>query len=308
MIFFTLALLWIGAGSVWIAGNLTRSKVPVLLIFPLTIAASLLSLFFVWHSVTAESLGDIVGAPDGFGIIKSGGALGGVWNNPLSYLNSPEIIDFVEVCIRYWAIYTPPAIFLCLLIYIYPSNSDYKKLRLSDAGLALGAILILWLCKSIAFDWSSTDNLYELIARDGEWGWGGGGYLYGLLLLLCINANFIAEVARSSIRKRYAILILSLGAIPVGWWLINQGLEQTIEKYDTVFSGVQFLLGPDRSHLLSQNTLFLRWCFFQSAVVVVLGLGVRLGKDLFLLPRQPERPPKNKHSSLLNSEPSERVQ
>jgi hypothetical protein len=140
------------------------------------------------------------------------------------------------------------------------------------------------LCKAIAFDWTSTDNLNELITRDGEWGWGGGGFLYGLLLLLCLNGMILAESASSSKLKLGFALFLSVAAIPLGWWLLNQGLEQHVEKYSSVFSGTQFLLGPDRQHLLSPEILFLRWCVVQCGGVMILSAGIWLGQRLFHAP------------------------
>ncbi|HNY41303.1 MAG TPA: hypothetical protein PKJ41_12950, partial [Bryobacteraceae bacterium] len=55
---------------------------------------------------------------------------------------------------------------------------------------------------------------------------------------------------------------------------------QAIEKYEQIFSGVQFLLGPDRSHLLSQDVLFWRWCAVQLTLVAAMGLGLNFGKRL----------------------------
>ena len=59
---------------------------------------------------------------------------------------------------------------------------------------------------------------------------------------------------------------------------VNEGLEQNIHKYGQVFSGVQFLLGPDRAHKLSQEVLFLRWGVVQIGVVVVTACGIRIGR------------------------------
>jgi hypothetical protein len=48
-----------------------------------------------------------------------------------------------------------------------------------------------------------------------------------------------------------------LSGIPIGWWLLNLGLILDLHKYEKVYSGVQFLLGPDRTHTLSSSALFI---------------------------------------------------
>ena len=95
-----------------------------------------------------------------------------------------------------------------------------------------------------------------------------------------LNALAIAELPGKPIRHVLVVLLSSIAAIPLGWWLLNQGLDSAIEKYERIYSGVQFLLGPDRSNLLSQDVLFLRWCAVQLAVVAAMGLGLNFGKRL----------------------------
>jgi hypothetical protein len=120
--------------------------------------------------------------------------------------------------------------------------------------------------------------LNELIARDGPWGWGGGGYLYGLVALLCLNGLIAGEVLRAR-HPGWALACLPVLAIsfPIGWWLLGKGLDQQVEKYGQVFSGTQFLLGPDRTHALSQQVLFMRWVVLHGSAMAVLGLGLWLG-------------------------------
>jgi hypothetical protein len=68
--------------------------------------------------------------------------------------------------------------------------------------------------------------------------------------------------------------------VPVGWWLLNQGLGQQVHKYDLVFSGVQFLLGPDRKNLLGPEVLFLRWGVVQFTGVLVIAVGARIAQPV----------------------------
>jgi VanZ family protein len=285
---FALALLWIGLGSVWLGRALLRSVYPALLFPPMTVLIGLISLALLWSGVTSESISDIAGASNRFWFVTNRNVWGDFWRDLFLYLDAPGVIGFLETCVRYWALYTPLSVCLGLLVYAFGQKADSRHGWLTWFALAGSVCLLLWLCKAIAFDWSSTDNLNELIARDGEWGWGGGGYLYGLLFLICLDAMLLANISGTGLRRFGAPLLFSVAAIPLGWWLLNHGLEQNVEKYDRVYSGVQFLLGPDRSHALSQGVLFLRWSLLQIVGTLVIGTGLRLGRPWLWYPNTTE--------------------
>lgn len=285
---FALSVLWIGVGSVWFGHQLIRSKWPSLLLFPMSIAVSLTSLMFLWSGVTSESIADIAGSSNRFWFVTNKNEWGEFWRDIFLYLDAPETIGFLETGVRYWALYSPLSIFVALIYYLQNAGQMKQQSWGTKTALLLVALLVLWFCKAIAFDWSSTDNLTELIARDGEWGWGGGGYLYGLVFLISLNASLVAELSVTNTRNPLKVALIFFISLPIGWWLINQGMEQNIEKYDTVFSGVQFLLGPDRKNLLSQNALLTRWCLVQVASILIIGLGMRLGKIFFPISAQPK--------------------
>ncbi|HLO64099.1 MAG TPA: VanZ family protein [Azonexus sp.] len=277
---FALAVLWIGAGSAWFGRTLAVARYPEVMVFPLSIVVSMISLTLIWWSATSESIGDIVGAADQFRLVTKENAWGEVWRDIFLTLDAPERIGFVETCVRYWALFAPVVLVLGMMIFAHERWKSPPVKSARTLPLLVMVLLILWLCKAICFDWSSTDNLYELIARDGAWGLGGGGFLYGLLFLISLNALEVAELPGQPRRRTLTVVVSSIAALPVGWWLLNQGVDQAIEKYGQIFSGVQFLLGPDRSHLLSQDVLFWRWCVVQLAVVATMGLGVHFGKSL----------------------------
>jgi hypothetical protein len=139
------------------------------------------------------------------------------------------------------------------------------------------SFLWLWFCKGVAFDWSSTDNLNELIARGGFFGLGGGGYLYLLIALISANIVFLAcmPMQPGTFAGGAATTLLFL---PCGWWLLRHGLEPQVHKYGSVFSGVQFLLGPDRKQFLSEQALFTRWSLVQLGGVLIASAGARLAR------------------------------
>jgi hypothetical protein len=131
----------------------------------------------------------------------------------------------------------------------------------------------LVLCKVIAFDYYSTDNLIELIARPGKYGLGGGGYLYLLLVIITAVSTFVAWSGRITLKWKITAALSFAVSVPVGWWLLNKGLVTNFTKYNTAFSGVDFLLGPDRKHKLPQTVLFLRWSVLQTVAIAMLAYG-----------------------------------
>jgi hypothetical protein len=146
--------------------------------------------------------------------------------------------------------------------------------------MLLSVALTLWLCKAIAFDWSSTDNLNELIARDGPWGLGGGGWLYALLVGICANALLLAHGLTRGLLPMLGTVVATAVALPAGWWLLSAGLDPSVEKYGHVFSGAQFLLGPDRQQLLPDSVLQMRWFGVQMAIVTIIAMGIWLERRI----------------------------
>ncbi|HSW08360.1 VanZ family protein [Aquabacterium sp.] len=281
---FTLGLLWLGAGSGRAGRCLARSRWPALVLPLAGLACGLVSLLLVWSGVTTESIEDIAGSTNLVWFVTNKNIWGDSWRHVFLALDMPLTISFVERCVRYAALYGPLPVMLGLLVAMpLRTGPAVPRLRWSAAALAGGG-LFLWLCKAIAFDWSSTDNLNELIAADGPWGWGGGGYLYALLALLCVQGWLWGSYVQQRPLRWLAVLALSLLLLPAGWWLLNEGLEAQVKKYGLVYSGVQFLLGPDRSHGLDEATLRLRWFALQSATVLLLALGLWLERQLAAWP------------------------
>lgn len=276
---FSMALLWAGGGSMWLGTHLAKARWPAFQLLPLTLLVSVVSLTWLWAGVTTESIEDISGSSNRFWFVTQQEVWGPVWKDAFLWVNSPEWIETLEHYVRYSALYAPLPIVLGVLITLRQSAKQGGAQALRLGSLLIGAGALLWLCKAIAFDWTSTDNLNELIARDGEWGWGGGGFLYGLLLVICFNGLLLAETVSGGLHPISLSVLFSLVALPVGWWLLNQGLEQNVQKYGLVFSGTQFLLGQDRLHQLSPLLLFLRWCATQFGAVLILATGIWLAQS-----------------------------
>jgi hypothetical protein len=193
------------------------------------------------------------------------------------------LVAIVERPVRFAALFGPLFIMLALAQAAWLQHQEQqdpvRAITARVAWLALNALPWLLLCKAIAFDWSSTDNLNELIARQGLFGINGDYYLYALVAVVAVNAVLVAQ-ARSR-RTAFIALLASLMVVPLAWWLLNQALADQVQKYGLTFSGIQFLLGPDRSDLLSEQALLTRWIVVQTAAVMVFALGLRLATPLF---------------------------
>lgn len=275
VLIFALAVLWLGAGSAWLARQMAASRHLVAAWPQWTFVVTTVSLILLSASVTQESIADIAGSTNLFYYVTEKD-LWGTWARALfTWIGSADVIAFVERPVRFAALCGPLNIVLALAWLAHRRGGvqpGWKRIGI----LALAALPALWLCKAIAFDWSSTDNLNELIARDGNWALGGGGYLYALLALVCANAALLASLPRTSLTLLARACLLTLLALPAGWLLLNLGLEANVEKYSQTFSGVQFLLGPDRAHKLSEWVLFGRWGMVQLVGTLLLTEGLRV--------------------------------
>ena len=191
-------------------------------------------------SVPLESIHDIVGYP----VISTAFGL--------------------ESMLRFVALYTLPSwtLISATIALLHPSTS-----RLLTCFL-LGVIIL------IAWHWAvvrsaATDNLTELFRDGGTWQstlWLAGWFI-------CFTATLLTTlkiVSGSSKHWIFALLAIS-ASFPLSYWILSQALEIVIIKYDQVFSGLQFLLSPDRGHLVAEQDLMLR--YFLAYFVFLFGLG-----------------------------------
>lgn len=288
---FVLAVFWIGTGSAWLAARLPMSRMPVLAWPSYAVAVAMISLALLYASVTDARIEKISGSNNLYWFVTNKDIWGAFTHRLFAFLG-PEVVALFERPIRFAALYIPLPVFIAVALMISDRSRVSRPTRRQTAAIVLASLPWLWLCKGIAFDWSSTDNLNELIARDGEHGWGGGGYLYLLLAVFAANVALLTRVPTRFLGFVAAVTATGF-AIGVGWELLNLGLEPRVEKYGQFFSGTQFLLGPDRKDLLSNAELLARWIAVYLPAVVLVSAGARLGWPLLsripLFGRFPER-------------------
>jgi hypothetical protein len=276
---FSLAALSIGSGGAYV-GRVAAKRGRAYLILPAgTVAACLVTYLLLVRSVTVESLSDIIGAPNSYRLVIERHSWGdaGVWL--YESIGSRALIQAVERFVRFTALFGQALLWIAILSAVYfrltvASQADPR----AKAGLVLTTVLVcllaaapwLILFNSVAFDFSSTDNLTELL--DGH-----GHISYLLLILLPLNALFVVHaIRRPRLAKVVGAVLVLAASLPIGWLLLKNGLSPVVTKYGKVFSGVDFLLGPDREELLPDTVLMVRWFAVQAAAIATLAFGMQL--------------------------------
>ena len=266
---FSAALLWLGAGP-WCVSHLICHRFKTVLVLPwLLVMAALTSLLLLSLSTSEESLGDITGATDLYRRVTTENYWGSTWQHIFIALPA-DMVSAIERGVRYTALY---AVFLVPLTMACIFTDRTCSMRRTWSALAVLAPC-WWLASWVVIDGAITDNLTELIAPQGS------PWLAALIAGFAVNVAWVARPA--GVKVRYTVRLLTLLSLPTGWWLLKQGLEQTILKYDSVWSAQQFLLGQDRRTLLSDGALFMRWSALYLAALGICVLGMLLARRVWV--------------------------
>src|SRR5262245_40260317 len=117
LIFFALTLIWIGAGSMLLAHVLLGSRRSYLMAPLALIVVSLVSKMLLSRSVTYESIDDIIGSNNLFGLVTREHVWGASWGRMFNALG-PDAVDFIERRVRYTALYSIPLLGLALTLMV----------------------------------------------------------------------------------------------------------------------------------------------------------------------------------------------
>ena len=283
LVFFALAIVWIGAGAMLLAHVLCRSRRGYVLMPLAVVVISLLSKMLLSRSVTYESIDDIIGSNNLFGLVTQNNLWGSAWHAAFRTLG-PDIVDFVERRVRYTALYSIPLLGLTLVFLLTPRLPEPLARRTPlDRWLLIGAAAVwLWLARTVVITWAATDNLTELVAVHPVFGIAGEWYLFAIPVVIGIC---VVQWLRAVDQPGWtpAAIASTIVALLAGWLLLNAGLEPHVEKYGYVFSGAQFLLGPNRSQALPGWVLFARWAALQSGAVAVTFAGAWIARSVIAL-------------------------
>ena len=270
LVFFALTVLWIGAGAALVAFVVANSRRPYAVLPLALVGAALVSKVLVSRAVTYESLDDILGTNNLFDLVTRQGVWGDWWRSAFFRLGV-DVIDFLERRVRYCALYSIPlvAITAALLPRTLLKRRPVVSAASMTATIAVTA-LWLWLCGAIVLRWAATDNLTELVAVPM--------FLFGVFALVGVNVELLQHAG--SFRERAIATAGSALCVVAGWYALNGGLDQHVQKYSAAFSATQFLLGPDRRHELPQLSLFVRWAVVYAGAVSVIAVGAWIAERL----------------------------
>ncbi|WP_295748200.1 VanZ family protein [Undibacterium sp.] len=292
---FSLVLLWLGMAPWWLAQTIIRrnaQKRHILFWIPLALLAmALISLGLLYFSTPEIMLNKIIGAPDLYRRVVTEDYWGDVWRLRFSVLPQ-ALVETLESSLRYCALYSLFMIPLTLAALALPKTNRPARL----IGYSLFLAPFWYAAKLVVIDNAITDNLVELIAPNGNL------FLVAIIILLALHASLMAEHlyrARTYLKPGLMSLVMLL----LSWYLLNQGIDTLIVKDGLVFSGIQFILGENRTAPISEISLFIRWCLLYTSAVAVIVMGMLLAMRIFpaasLSKRR--RRSKTKHSSTSNN-------
>ena len=220
-----------------------RASAPILLLSSIAHCLLVFNLFYV--TFPNESLYDILGYP--------------TWRDQSHYL---------ELGYRFLGFYLPISSAF-LLVYSWLTSSQsiaFKSSRL--AFTLIYAFLVLPLSYLIVVVQAGTDNIIELLPNEGH----SFKLLYIVmycLMLVYIAAWWIKNTHSATHLRITGHTVLTLLSAPIGYYLIQHGLQDVIIKYGRVFSGLQFLLSPARDSLLSETQMLFRFCILHFMLLVL---------------------------------------
>lgn len=268
---FSLALLWLGSGP-WLAARAVllldaRRRHGALWTPLMVLGLALVSYALVNLATPAIMLEKIIGAPDLYRRMVDDNYWGEAWR--LSFAGWPRaLVDALERMVRYVALYAVFAIPLVAGLVALPRRD--RRARVIVVVLCL---LPFWvLAKFVVLDWAITDNLTELVVD------GGAFWLAGAVALFAANAVLVAMHHTARMAAATAALLAA------SWALLNQAIETVVINGGRIFGGLQFLLGQDRTTLLSAPELFVRWGALYLAALAVVVAGIVMARRLRPLP------------------------
>ena len=225
--------LWAGvpAAAAWWIGSGTRRRAALLP--ALAAGCALLAFGILRHTVSVESIWDIVGYP--------------VLHGPGDW----EIgARFVALFATIWTLIAGGAAAAPAI--------DSRERRGALARWLPGAIVVLVPGYLVVVPWAATDNLTELIRGGGTIG--GGVAIAGWFLVVGGAASLASRAvamtwAEGAVRRGAIAAAAAVISLPAGYLLLTLGTADRIEKYGSTFSALQFLLSPDREHYVSGGAI-----------------------------------------------------
>lgn len=150
---------------------------------------------------------------------------------------------------------------------------------LSGRGKANKRELLMWLTLSLFIvplghytivEMAATDNLTELMKDNGTWL---SSLFIFLILLLFFSAIILFGQLASGVKAfKFRHVLFFSSAIFINYYWVTLASETFIFKYGKVFSALQFLLSPQRSHYIAQDKILLNFIIAYLIISVAIML------------------------------------
>lgn len=237
---------WITGFPVLIVQWLTRGEMYLLSLPHLALIHGLVAWILLRFAVPMESIHDIVGSP--------------ILNWPWEW----EMLGRFLALFSFWTVSATAG----GIIAVWHTLPGVKSALL---GWAVGALLLIPISYYVVVVSAATDNLVELIARNGS---AGAFLLLGVAITgILFGGTKVALALIPGAEWRARAAAWALGSCAISYLALYSGTEQIIVKYNQVFSALQFLLSSDRSHLAGPSELVVRyiavWSFLVAAIAMV---------------------------------------
>ncbi len=267
VLFFSFFLIWFGISGPLISKLCTFFQINTLYLLPITILVCAVSFFLIKFSVSYESLSDILGSIT----IRKSIENDQLWGNTGQFLLIfPNAIDKIERYVRFIALIAPLTASMSYWVTFFTiAKSTFQSGIILFKQTAVLAVIFI-ISKLIVIDYAGTDNLTELIAKNGLF------FLAALILLITANTTYLFSKPLKFQIKKVSTYLFTVTGVIAGWYFLNLGLAENLHKYGLTFSGIDFLLGPNRKTHLDTSVLFGRWCVLYLSLMFVLGLGIQL--------------------------------
>jgi VanZ family protein len=271
---FSLALLWLGSGP-WLAARAVlqldaRRRHGALWTPLMVLGLALVSYALVNLATPSIMLEKIIGAPDLYRRVVDEHYWGEAWRAGLA--GWPRaLVDALERLLRFVALY---AVFAIPLLVGLAALA--RRDRRARTIVMVVSLLPLWvLAKFVVLDWAITDNLTELVVDGGA---------FWLALAVALFAANAVLLGGGLLRSGALMAAATAALLAASWLLLNQAIETVVINGGRIFGGLQFLLGQDRTTLLSAPELFARWGALYLAALAAVVAGIVLARRLRPLP------------------------
>jgi len=243
----TISFFWCLGFPLWFLLHMISSKMNVLLFFIYGVGIhSFFAWLFIRLSAPIESIYDIVGFP--------------VLEVPAEF----------EIFFRFFTLFNvfSLALFGSVVAAFSIIGKDQKMVLYFILGFIM-TVVSLPICYWVIVTQAATDNLIELFMDEGLSFSIIGIFLY-MWLFSFSGTMLSAYLVFHQIRLFLWTICISLISFPLGYMFLDWAMEPVIFKYGQVFSALQFLLSPDRSHYLNPDQLFISFCWLNFILIILV--------------------------------------